>query len=237
MIDFNKVDIIKIANKNVLQIQDKKGTILWENFDNYIRGTTNGSTFKSSFGSTQYAFKDSVLHFKLKYSGSTLTTLRDTFNGISEITKINHWGIDTKNVTNMEGTFKDCTNITSINFHNWNTSSVTNMRGMFNGCTSLSDLDLSSFSTSNSESFTNFVKDCSNLKTLDLSIFNMAKINKATGVGTYMFEMFKGCSSLTTVKVTNCNDDTTNKILERLKHDLSSYTWILSNGIITRENK
>lgn len=30
MIDFNKVDIIKIANKNVLKIQDKEGTILWE---------------------------------------------------------------------------------------------------------------------------------------------------------------------------------------------------------------
>ena len=237
MIDFSKIDIIKTLNGNVSKIQDKDGQIIWERFDGYVRGTTDGSNFTSSLGDVSYKFVDSILAFKLKYTGDTLTTLQDTFKGNKVITSIDHWGIKTDNVTNFEGTFKDCTKLKSINFNNWNTSSATSLRGMFNNCSSLTKLNLSSFDTSNATSLINLFKDCSNLTTLDLSNFNLKGINKVTDIGTDMLETFNSCKHLTTIKVTNCDDDTIYKIIERLKHDLSSYTWRLSNGIITREDK
>lgn len=117
--------------------------------------------------------------------------------------------------------------MSKLTLKNFNTSNVLHMNKMFSNCSGLTSLDLSSFDTSNVTNMSGMFNNCRSLTSLDLSNFNTEK-NTDTG------SMFSGCSGLTAVKVTNCNTATQEMILNRLKSDLSSYTWTLSGGIITR---
>lgn len=140
--------------------------------------------------------------------------------------------LDVSEVTDMGSMLSFNTSATSINVSGWNTSKVTDMHGLFYYDKKITTLDLSSFDTSNVTDMGNMFKECNNLTTLDLSNFDTGKVDTS-----YSFcydDMFDACTSLTTVKVINCNDTTKQYILTRLQTDITTKTWTLGDdGIIT----
>ena len=185
------------------------------------------------------------------FNTSKVTDMSEMFYFCSGLTSLDLSSFDTSNVTNMSGMFYEC-NLTSLDLSSFDTSNVTDMSYMFSGC-SLTNLVASNWNTSNVSKMNQMFQLCDKLTTLDLSNWNTSNVTDMSGMfyicdsltsldlsnfdtsnATYMGDMFGSCYKLTEVKVTNCPSATQQKILARLKTDLSSYTWTLSNGIITR---
>ena len=120
---------------------------------------------------------------------------------------------DTENVTNMEFMFKDCWYLTSVPL--LNTSKVTSMNQMFFSCYALTSIP--SFDTSN---VTNMQYMLSGVKMTTIPLLNTSKVtnmnnmfsscNKLITVPaldvtnvTQMSNMFKDCSSLKSILMTN----------------------------------
>ena len=130
---------------------------------------------------------------------------------------------NTTNVETMFAMFADCQSLKSLDLSNFNTSKVTNMSEMFRDCNSLTSLNLSNFNTSNVTDMSAMFRGCKNLTSLDLSNFNIS----ADANCMFMFghdhyfgpgQVLDGrCKSLKTIKVTNCNQTTINKIKEALR--------------------
>ena len=158
-----------------------------------------------------------------KFDTSNVTNMSSMFSGCQSLTSLDLSKFDTSNVTNMRSMFSFCQSLTSLDLSNFDTSKITDMRYMFSGCQNLTSLDLSKFDTSNVTDMSYMFSGCGSLTSLDLSNFDTSKI-------TDMSSMFSGCQSLKTVKVTNCSEETQQKILSQLP----SYNWTLSNGVITR---
>ena len=161
------------------------------------------------------------------FDTSNVTDMRYMFQSCYSLTSLNLTNFDTSNVTKIFGMFSFCKSLTSLNLSSFNTSKVTDISSMFSSCEKLVSLDLSNFDTSNVTDMRYMFFNCYKLTSLDLSSFDTSNV-------TSMSDMFSNCTSLTTVKVINCDDATKQKILTQLQTDLSSYTWTLSNGIITR---
>ena len=161
------------------------------------------------------------------FDTSKVTTMANMFYGDSGFENLDVSNFNTSNATKMGGMFNFCSKLTTLDLSNFDTSKVTSMSDMFAYCSGLSSLDISNFNTSNVVYMYRVFKRCYNLVTLDISNFDMSNTE-------YTTDMFDACTSLTTVKVINCDDATKQKILTQLQTDLSSYTWTLSNGIITR---
>ena len=159
-----------------------------------------------------------------------VTNMSYMFNSCRSLTTLNLSNFNTSKVTNMSNMFRYCTKLTTLYLSNFDNSYVSDMSYMFHECNSLTTLNLSNFNTSNVTNMYYIFSNCSNLISLDLSNFNTSKV-------TNMNRMFY-CENLTTVKVTNCDEATKNKILTQLQSDLSSYTWTLGDdGIIRRSEK
>ena len=135
------------------------------------------------------------------------TTLTDL--GVNDFTSANRmfsWATsitsitsipDTSNVTDMSYMFQNCYGLTELDItKTFNTSNVTSMLRMFDLCSSLTELDLSSFDTSNVTEMSYIFQYCSSLQTLDVSSWN---VNHLTN--NYAYNMFRDCTSLTTLKV------------------------------------
>lgn len=163
-----------------------------------------------------------------KLDTSSVTDMYYMFSNCRSLTSLDVTNFKTSKVTEMRGMFSNCNSLTSLDVSNFDTRKVKNMRYMFNNCQKLTSLDLSNFNTSNVSDMSAMFAYCYYLRTLDLSNFDMTKAGDDT-VG-----MFTRSTNLTTVKVTNCNSYTQEKILSFLKADLYGYKWTLSNGIITR---
>lgn len=107
--------------------------------------------------------------------------------------------------------FSNCTNLTSVNTEGWDTSSVTNMNRMFYSCKALVTLDLSSFNTNNLTTLSYMFSNCSLLETLNMSNWDMSNVNVANSGSTS--SMLYGCTSLHTLRLDNCSNDTISKII------------------------
>ena len=188
------------------------------------------------------------------FNTSNVTDMSVMFYKCKSLTKLDLSNFNTSKVENMRGMFNVCSSLKSLDVSSFNTSNVTNMGSMFQACYSLTTVDLSNFNTSNVMNMAHMFRNCSFLVSLDLSNFDTSKVRDIN----FMFDgdesltildlsnwvlndiigstdyMFRNCNSLTTVKVINCNSSTQQKILYSLQTDLPSYTWTLSNGIITR---
>ena len=210
--------------------------------------TINGSEYTPTVNGGDWAL--------CSWTGGTITNLANFMwnePSMKEYESINLSKLDTSQVVTMNSTFAYCRSLTTLDLSNFNTGKVRDLTGLFGGCWSLTSLDLSHFDTSNVEYMQGLFTECHSLTSLDLSGFNTEKVlnmsnmfndcPKLTSLDLSGFntinvggwtDMFLGCIRLTTVKVINCNSATQQKILNRLKKDLPSYTWTLSNGIITR---
>lgn len=133
-------------------------------------------------------------------------------------------GFNTSNVTDMCRMFEGCKNLTSLNLSSFNPSNVTDMHGMFQGCNKLTNLNLSNFNTSNVQRMDAMFYGCSGLTSLDVSSFNTSNvISMSRAVDSVFYEnapdghpfathnqymllgMFAGCSSLTSLDLSNFN--------------------------------
>lgn len=111
---------------------------------------------------------------------------------------------------NLSNMFNGCSNLVSVNTEDWDTSNVTDMSGMFSECSSLTQLDLSNFNTALVWSMSSMFWKCTSLTTLDLSNWDTASIfDKSMD----MFSMLDGCTSLHTLRLDNCSNDTIRKII------------------------
>ena len=180
------------------------------------------------------------------FNTSNATDMGAMFSGCSGLTSLDLSNFDTSNVSGMCGMFADCTNLTSLNvsgfklpnikftnqmFENcigltsldlsgWNayfndrTDIVGNMNAMFKGCTNLKFLDLSGWYVSAQIDRHEVFMNCSSLETLDLSGWRSSNLyisNKTNN--------FKGCDSLKTIYMRNCEEDIVRAIKNELKKD------------------
>lgn len=101
--------------------------------------------------------------------------------------------------------FADNSKCTDISITNMDMSECTNMGIMFDSCGSLTSLDVSKFNTSQVKNMGSMFAGCSKLASLDLSNWDTSNV-------TSTYYMFNYCSALQTVKMTNCSQDTKDKI-------------------------
>ena len=182
---------------------------------------------------TRYVCNMSYMFFyceKLKnlnvshFNTTNVETMFAMFEGCRRLTSLDLSNFNTSKVTNMSCMFADCLNLTPLDLSNFNTSKVTNMSEMFRDCNSLTSLNLSNFNTSNVKDMQLMFLGCGHLTSLDLSNFNIsadANCMFMFGHDHYYFgpgQVLDGrCKSLKTIKVTNCNQTTINKIKEALR--------------------
>ena len=181
---------------------------------------------------------------------NNVTDMSSMFYFCSRLTSLDVSHFDTSNVTDMSLMFSNCSNLTSLDVTNFDTSKVTNMRYMFSSCESLTSLDLSNFDTSNVTNMGGMFHYCYNLTSLDLSNFDTSKVTELGGIFSScpklkyldlsnwdisnvleVYGVFGYSHSLTTIKVTNCNDITISKLQEALTD--AGYSSTVANGIIT----
>ena len=142
---------------------------------------------------------------------SKVTDMRYMFGVCSGLTSLEVSSFDTSNVTSMNNMFVNCSGLTSLDLSNFDTSKVTNMASMFNGCRGLTSLVLSNFKTNNVNNMNGMFANCIGLTFLDLSGWDM---NNATTQS-----MFNTCTSLGTIRMKGCSQDTITKIKAQLKLD------------------
>ena len=160
------------------------------------------------------------------FNTSNVTDMSWMFDKCSGLTSLDLSSFDTSKVSGMYGMFRDCSGLTSLDLSNFDTSKVTDMTSLFEDCTSLTSLDLSNFNTSNVTDMSSMFSGCTKLTSLDLSNWDISYLTSSDR--RYMFD---DCSSLTTIKVTNCNETTISKLQEALTD--AGYSSTVANGIIT----
>ena len=143
------------------------------------------------------------------FNTSLLTNMDRMFNYCSKLTSLNLNSFNTSSVTNMSYMFSYCRALTSLNLNSFNTSNVTNMKYMFSSCSNLTSLDLSNFNTSNVTDMSYMFEYCSKLTELDLSNFDLTKCTSSSACSV----MLRSCTSLHTLRLDNCNNNTINKII------------------------
>ncbi len=195
------------------------------------------------------------------FAGVTNTSAM--FQNCTSLTSINVSGWNVSNVTVANNMFYNCAALSSITgTQNWNLSKVTNVNSMFVACNSLSTLDLSGWNLSACTTFgTNqydgMFYNNTGLKNLNVSnwilnttsnfglinIFNgCTNLSAATGFNTWntskvtsLYNMFAGCSKLTSLDVSNWNLSactslaTTFNGCSTLK-SINTTGWVLNTG-------
>ena len=158
------------------------------------------------------------------FNTSKVTNMSHMFWECKALTSLDLSNFNTSKVTDMSAMFWYCDSLTSLNLSNFNTSDVTDMSAMFCACKNLTSLDLGNFNTANVTRMGSMLSGCKNLTSLDLSNFNISADASCTdmfGYGPYYIDsrqvIDNRCKSLKTIKVTNCNQTTINKIKEALR--------------------
>ena len=186
---------------------------------------SNFNTSKVTNMSEMFCGCNSLTSLNLSnFNTSKVTNMSEMFCGCDSLTSLNLSNFNTANVKRMDDMFAGCKNLTSLDLSNFNTANVKRMDDMFAGCENLTSLDLSNFNTAKVEWMDDMFAGCENLTSLDLSNFNIsADANCRFMFGLYHYYigreqvLDKRCKSLKTIKVTNCNQTTINKIKEALR--------------------
>lgn len=148
------------------------------------------------------------------FNTSNVTEMGWMFCECHSLEELNVSNFDTSNVIDMVCMFDDCQSLTSLDVSSFNTSNVIDMQNMFYNCQSLTSLDLSNFDTSKVKYMRNMFLYCESLTELDLSNWNMDSIVTSVAGGTS--SMFGACTSLHTLRLDNCSNDTISKIIDNL---------------------
>lgn len=114
----------------------------------------------------------------------TMTSMSNMFNSCRSLTNIENLdSLNTSNVTTMRDMFNGCTELTSLDLSSWDTSKVTDMSYMFQICLDLTTLDLSSFDTSSVTNMGYMFDSCGSLKAIYASdSFVTTKVTESTNM-------------------------------------------------------
>ena len=154
-----------------------------------------------------------------------VTSMVSMFENCPALTALHLGGFNTAKVESFEYMFSGCSSLASLDVSVFNTSSATNFDGMFNGCSSIASLNVTGFNTSNAQNLRRMFMDCSSLNSLDVSSFDTSaardlmcmfagctSLQTITGIGgfntgfcTDFSEMFRDCSSLTSLDLSGWN--------------------------------
>ena len=118
------------------------------------------------------------------------------FSGLSALTTLNLWGLDTSNVINMSYMFYDCRSLKSLDLSCIKTPNVTDMSCMLDNCLALAKLNIKGLDTSNVTNMSSMFYKCKSLTTLALSGLKTSNV-------TDMSDMFLQCESLASLYMTN----------------------------------
>ena len=198
----------------------------------YLKDLTFGEKWNTSkVVSMEYMFAECSALTELdlsKWDTSELVNMEAMFRGIGA-RNLDLSTFDTSKVQYMNYVFSSCPYLESITFGDkWNTSNATAMVQMFYNCSSLETLDLGdNFSIANVTNMSEIFSGCSNLETIDsitlgsnnvvssfanlfsgLTQLKNVTINTPAGGAKFsnlstMENMFKDCSSLTSVNLGN----------------------------------
>ena len=97
---------------------------------------------------------------------SNFTTMKQMFNGCSNLSSLKVSGWDTSNVTDMNATFQACMNLTSLDLSGWDTASVTDMGAMFSMCRNLESVYMPDFDTTSVTTVSNMFSTCNNMQAI-----------------------------------------------------------------------
>ena len=135
------------------------------------------------------------IYFNNAFHTEEATSMRNMFNGCSNLTYADISQLDTSNVTDMFQMFRDCSSMKDLYVLNFDTSKVTNMSCMFSTCLGLEYLDLSGFDTSNVTNMSYMFSACKNIR----AIYNNFNTSKVTN----MTHMFRWCDMLETLPISS----------------------------------
>lgn len=111
-----------------------------------------------------------------------MTSLKNFFAKMSDISSLDLSRLDSSNVTSFSGLFSECTNLEfgSVNLDALDRSSLTDISGMFNNCDMLQSIDLTGWVTSQVVSTSGLFNSCDNLTDIVLDNWDLAGM---TGTG------------------------------------------------------
>ena len=126
-----------------------------------------------------------------------IVSLERTFAWAKNLESTNISNINTKKLSSFQNIFKDCHSLKSVIFPKYYYY-LRQLNGMFQNCYSLSSIDFSNVTIDNRFSIlmNNIFENCSNLEDIT---FENSKINNINNISS----MFRGCSSLKEVNVSN----------------------------------
>lgn len=177
-----------------------------------------------------------------KLNTSNVTTFYNTFYNCKKLRYIDAKDWDTSNVNNMYNMFYNCASLFDLDLNNWNTSKVTTINGMFNGCTNLQYLNITGWDFRAVTNSNQWVKDCNNLTTITaintkslptLSGSNITSIDISESTATLTYNLFSGCTNLTTVTAENYDISTVSSYGNMFKSCRNLSSLILGN--VTQE--
>ena len=156
------------------------------------------------------------------FSFSQVNNMESFFQGCSALESINLSNANAENVINMNYMFKDCISLVSINFTNFKTNKLEQLEETFRGCKDITSIDLTSFETPNLLKVSNAFYLCTSLKYINFGNFDTSKVIAMNG-------MFSNCKSIESLNLSNFNTDSV-KYMYQMFDQCNSLTSIdLSN--------
>ena len=162
------------------------------------------------------------------YSLYAPKTCKGMFQGFTSLTSITFNNLlNTSDTTTLQNIFMESSSLTEIDLSSFKTENVEDMRGMFRNCTALTSVNLTNFNFENVMYMTSFFSGCSNLTTIisngfktssklviingmfrncsSLTSVDISQLQLSTTTTIMMQGVFSGCSSLTEIDMSNCN--------------------------------
>ena len=160
-----------------------------------------------------------------KFSTSNVTDMSYMFSGCSALKYPSVYSFDVTKVKNFAYMFFDCSSATTINLSQWTTPAATNMQAMFKQCSAASIIETSKFNTSNVTDMSYMFYKTNKLQSTWVYYFDTSQVENMSYMFAYsgsehsghwislgnfdtskvknMEGMFYGCSTLTSLELTN----------------------------------
>ena len=226
------ISLILIANFNYSNPQNEIRLIIeGNNTQNFLSNDFNfapsevivNGIQKQSCQNQKYCeLEDDKINNITLIFNTQITSCKNMFKSLENITEIDLSNLNTSQVTSMESMFNGCKKLSKIIFGNINTSAVTNMYSLFTSCEKLKSLDLSNFDTSSVTTMQYAFQFLLSEEFLDLSNFNTSKVEN-------MQDMFSKSTKIYTINLSSF--DTSNvKTMRGMFLDCSNLKYLdLSN--------
>ena len=154
------------------------------------------ATLKGLFENNENLISASIIH-NYSRDDNIFNKLENTFAGAKKLVTANISNINVKKLETVKNLFKDCHSLKTVVFPKY-FYSLNRFDGMFQNCYSLTSIDFSNIILPDSSRIymNNAFENCTNLKYIS---FDNSKFNHLVNAAS----MFRGCSSLTSLNISN----------------------------------